>query len=281
MTTTSTTASELSERRISAFELPSASSWQSIESHAEPSASTAHGSVSHPGEPLVIDKNFRERFLEAQGKLRSSTNLDGMNRPIRKTGSVVRFADEVNAATSFTHLQKSRSLADRREDPAAPHVEQSFHRAVSEGGQAKSNQDLSRGEPRPWRPSGFQRHDSVGSVAAVSDDDSNEAIETLPRNKSHLSLGIADLKRSQIDGNQGSQARYGHAVTSPQIEDEQGALISGAKSKSPTQDEENLLAMGRKGGVTKAGGVNLPKELTVKGKFELEDSFDGPETSHF
>lgn len=245
---------EDSSRRISAFELPSASSWQSVESHADPRGTSTGTTSTQEVTSLVVEKNFREKFTETQKKLQSSTNLVGMNKMMRKTGSVVRFADEVDIPENF------------RRSPGTDRAGSPHHRPVSDS------------RPQSWRQ-GLQRHDSVGSVAAVSDDgtDEFEAREDdttmLPRTRSQLSLGIADLKRSQSMG----QDDAAFVVTSPQIEEEQDALIKGKKTTQPSEEEEKLLAMGRKDGVTRAGGVNLPKELTVQGKFELADGFESPE----
>lgn len=236
-----------------------------MQTQASPSADT-----------LVIDRNFRERFM--QKTRNSSTNLANMNRSMRKTGSVVRFADEVELATS-TSLKKSASATDRKSVPLSP---QSALRTSSESKVAT----VTGGNPvnlRPWRPSGIERHDSIGSVAAVSDDGSDGLEEggELPRTQSHLSLGIADLKRTLSSGNLEDLKDDENAITSPTIEEEQEALIKGQKGKSLTKEEENLLAMGRKDGVTRAGGVNMPSNLTIKGKFQTPDFGEQREASHF
>ncbi|KAK5941944.1 hypothetical protein PMZ80_005895 [Knufia obscura] len=272
-TATSSTASELPGRKISTFELPSASSWQSVESHAEPSTAAAGLSTSQPKSPLIIDKNFRERF---QDQLRSSTNLAGMNKTMRKTGSVVRFADEVDMPEDFRKLKG----ANRQKDTPTPQPEvgESSRRSASEDQQARSDTE---NQGRSWRPRGLERHDSVGSVAAVSDDgadgfDTEDVVGPIPRTKSQLSMAIADLRRSQSLSEQNVEGSF--AVTSPRLEEEQEALISGKQGKKPSEEEEKLLAMGRKDGVTKAGGVNLPKELTVKEGFELPGGdYESPE----
>lgn len=249
-------ATNFPSRKISVFELPSASSWQSVDSHTDPFASTSKKASEEDPQPLQIDKNFRERFNENQKQLRSSTNLAGMHRTMRKTGSVVRFADEVNVPESLRKLKgiaadaPAASMSDER-SPASPEQAQSWRQALSHRG-------------------------SIGSVAAVSDEGSDELDPELPRIKSHLSLAIANLKRSQSSGEVGSLHDAG--VTSPEIEMEQEALISGAHTKKKSEEEEKLLAMAHKDGVTKAGGINMPKELTIKGTaFELGSSYDSPE----
>lgn len=96
--TQSPTSSDLPDRKISIFELPSASSWQSVDSHADPFTSSSKNAFAQAPSSVLVDKNFRERFVETQKQLRSSTNLVEMNRAMRKTGSVVRFADEVETS---------------------------------------------------------------------------------------------------------------------------------------------------------------------------------------
>lgn len=239
------------------------SSWQSDDSHPDPFANNAKNP--HPQTPssLLVDRNFREKFVETQKQLRSSTNLAGMNKAMRKTGSVVRFADEVDTSED---LQKLKGIA--RTSPLAT-------RAASDGQQAKTSDELSSRKQPP-----LVHRDSVGSVAAVSDDSSDDFVPELPRTKSQLSMAIASLKRSQSAGEAGNLIRPG--VTSPEIEQEQEALIKGAIPKKKTEEEEKLLAMAHKDGVTKAGGINMPKQMAVTGSaFELGSSYDSPEEPIF
>ncbi|KAK5091984.1 hypothetical protein LTR70_006131 [Exophiala xenobiotica] len=271
MTATPKRTVELPGRKISTFEL-SASSWQSVESQTEPSTGVAVPPTSPLKSPLVIDNNFRERF---QHQLRSSTNLAGM-KAMRKTGSVVRFADEVDVPEDFRKLRG----AARQKDVATPHSSfgESSRRTESEGQQSRSD-TLTLG--RPARPTGNERHDSTGSVAAISDDgsddfDAEDVAAPIPRTRSQLSMAIADLRRSQSLSEREPETSF--AVASPDAEEEQQALISGKQGKILIAEEEKLLAMGRKDGVTKAGGVNLPKELTVKGRFlRPDDGYESPE----
>lgn len=256
--TQSPTSTDLPDRKISIFELPSASSWQSVDSHSDPFTTSSKNAFAPAPSSLLVDKNFRERFVETQKHLRSSTNLVDMNRAMRKTGSVVRFADEVDTSEDLRKLKGAV-----RTSPLSP-------RAASEGQQPR-NAD----QPQSWRQP-LPHRDSVGSVAAVSDDGSDEFGPELPRTKSQLSLAIASLKRTQSAGEAGSLISEG--ITSPQIEQEQEALISGAATKKLSEEEEKLLAMARKGGVTKAGGVNMPKEMTVRASgFELGSSYESPD----
>lgn len=264
-------------RKISDFALTSASSWQSVESHA-PRDNTASQASSSGKKALQIDGNFRERFLETQKILRSSTNLEVLNKTMRKTGSVVRFADDVDGPADI----RRQKAIDKERDPEPTLSGISALRTVSEGQSSKAPTQC---EVDSWRSPGLQRHNSIGSVAAVSDDsevsDEESMMMLLPRTRSQLSLGIANLKRSQSQGEQTTATDNNIAVTSPEIEQEQDALISGRAGKKPSEEEEKLLAMGRKDGVTRAGGVNLPKELTVKGPRSPGDTFEEPEQPLF
>lgn len=278
VTASPSTTDELPGRKISAFELPSASSWQSVESHDHHTSflSTAAGGEVDPN-PLAIEKNFRERFKQ---QLHSSTNLASMNRAIRKTGSVVRFADEVD----FPEQLRQASTANRQKDKYNEAVSQ---QAGESAASAASASRVSAGHPprqsqtQAWRPGGLQRHDSTGSVAAVSEEGDEEQnddegiVMPLPRTKSQLSLAIKDLKRSQSSTAPTAEANE-NVVTSPQIEHDQQKV-----GKKRSEEEETLLAMGRKDGVTRAGGVNLPKELTVKGARRPDDRFEEPDAPLF
>lgn len=274
MTASPTTAAELASRKISVFELPSASSWQSVESHDHRPA-TNTGMLSNTGaDPPLVDKDFRGKFIETQKQLHSSTNLAGMNKTMKKTGSVVRFADDVEEVRRLKKTDKQNlensPLSNSRPGPLSR----------SQAASASQQGELGQGFTDPWQSQGLNRHNSIGSVAAVSDD-SDDGLEDgiamqLPRVRSQLSLGIANLKRSQSIGGD-EQDDDENAVTSPQIEQEQEALISGRSTKKKTEEEEKLLAMGRKDGVTKAGGVNLPNELRVRGPRNSNDRFEKPE----
>jgi hypothetical protein len=68
-----------------AFALPS-SSWQSVDESSDRQPSPVMGTPMQPSGSLV-DRDFRSKFLS------SATNLPALGR-MRKTGSVVRFADE-------------------------------------------------------------------------------------------------------------------------------------------------------------------------------------------
>ncbi|KAK5090865.1 hypothetical protein LTR05_001042 [Lithohypha guttulata] len=264
------TTTQSPTRKMSAFELPSASSWQSVESQEQHRTTTVISSMATKSS-LMVDQDFREKFVETQKVLRSTSNLVGA---IRKTGSVVRFASDVDVAE-----QSRENIASGR------------HRGLATSkNEGPSSQAFSETSASTKRPGTLIRYDSAGSVAAVSDDDEEEKDKedeepqstsmVLPRTRSQLSLGIADLKRSQSMHEHGV-ADDGLRVTSPQIEKDQQALISGKVAKQKSEEDEKLLAMAWKDGVTKAGGVNLPKELTVRGSRDPDNTFPEPEAPTF
>lgn len=252
-TTTGSNTTKESSRRISSFGLPSASSWQSDESHADsPALPTGTTSSSTPSS-LVIDKNFRKKFVETQKKFQSST--DPTNSTFRRTGSIVRFADEIDLIDPFRKQPDQSSSSHQR----TPSESQSGH------------------------PQSLLRHDSTGSVAAISDDESDNNSETttiaLPRVTSQLSLGIAHLKRSQNTPRAGPDNSVNNEpaarLTSPSLRMEQTESTREDMTTRPSEEDETgkLLAMGWKDGVTRAGGVNLPSPLVVKG--DIQDGGSG------
>lgn len=256
-------ADEPSSRRISTFELPSASSWQSIESHDRP----ARGAAETPAEAqsmLVIDKNFRKRFSESQRVLRPSTSLASANKLMKKTGSVVRFADEVNVAEQFRRNVAADQGQGQGSTPQTP------ARAASDG-QVPDLRSL-------------ERQDSTGSVAAVSEDgeDDEQAIvhNALPRVASQLSLALAK-QRSGSSEEHNLVAHSSHATVPAKIERDLEGQDLGKMIKPKDEVEEKLLAIGRRDGVTKAGGVNLPKELTIDSARSPVRPFDLPEKITF
>jgi len=196
--------------------LPSASSWQSVDSAAEnPRLSSTL--FEHPSADIV-DRDFRGRFVENQKKLASSTNLPSLGR-MRKTGSIVRFADEV-----------PEELRKGKEKEILPPL-----------------QDENAG-PSRMRPG------SSGSVFSHGDDDADDNESShdemeLPRVKSHLSLLIKHKRDETGSRDLGPE---------PTSSNSKGK----GKEKAKSQDEE-LLSMAHRDGVTKAGGVQVPKSLRI------------------
>ncbi|KIX09459.1 uncharacterized protein Z518_00539 [Rhinocladiella mackenziei CBS 650.93] len=191
------------------FALPSASSWQSVDSSTENPALTTTAPALPSGE--LVDRDFRGKFVETQKKLASSSNLAGLGR-MKKTGSVVRFADEIP-------------------------------QELRKGKEKETRPPLQDENTRPLR----SRPTVVSDV--VSDDSSSDEME-LPRTKSQLSLLIKH-KRDET----GSRD-LGREETTP---DPKGKGKAKAKAKAKSKEEE-LLSMARRDGVTKAGGVQVPKQ---------------------
>ncbi|OAG36617.1 hypothetical protein AYO21_09177 [Fonsecaea monophora] len=172
----------------------------------------------------LVEPDFRGKFVETQKKLVSSTNLAGLNR-IKKTGSVVRFADELP--------QELRKGKEREKEATIP------------------TRDEAPGSSRLRR--------SISSEAVSDDaDDDDSSLENmqLPRTKSQLSL-LIQTKRDEI----------GSSDIGPAGEQENNKGKEQAKEKAQSR-EEDLLSMGRRDGVTKAGGVQGRKQHRIS---EIED----------
>lgn len=172
---------------------------------------------------LAIDKDFRGRFAE---RIASTSNLASLNK-FKKTGSVVRFADEVPA-----ELWKSKG-------PLSTTFE---------------------AEIRPTLP----HRESIVSVA-ISDGDADEDSLFMPglqRTESSLSLL---LRRAHLeDGSLPVETRL--------TED---ASRKTTKQNDTKADEiDALLAMGRRGGVTKAGGIQLPPQQQLRE--DIDSTFSSP-----
>jgi len=202
-----------SDNTTSAFELPSPSSWQDEDENTgtNPAAQTDEPRET-PGS--LVDPDFRGKFVENQKKIASSTNLAAMGR-MRKTGSVVRFADEM---PQDLRKGKEREQLPSVEDEPSPPPHTPGSEAIEDG----SSNDESAFEIRP----------------------------RLPRTQSQLSLMIKE-KRKESGGENMAPLP---AVRRPSTKG------NGPKLK---EKEEELLQMGRRDGVTKAGGVRVPKQHRV------------------
>ncbi|EXJ66111.1 uncharacterized protein A1O5_10726 [Cladophialophora psammophila CBS 110553] len=206
------------------FALPSASSWQSVDSASDNLVLATTALALPTASAELVDPDFRGKFVETQKKLVSSTNLAGLNR-IKKTGSVVRFADEVPLDV--------RKGKEREKEAMSP------------------LRDENIGSSRLWRS---MSSDTVSDDA--DDDDSSLENMQLPRTKSHLSLLIQN-RRDQT----------GSSDIGPATESRDSSGKEKEKEKAKSKEEE-LLSMGRRDGVTKAGGVQVPKQHRIS---ELED----------
>ncbi len=92
-----------------------------------------------------------------------------------------------------------------------------------------------------------------GSSSASDDEESSDDAVELPRTKSQLSLLIKHKREETGSLDLGPEARSGETSGKSKEKDK-------AKSK-----EEDLLSMGRRNGVTKAGGVQVPASQRVTG----------------
>ncbi|KAK5192844.1 hypothetical protein LTR99_010278 [Exophiala xenobiotica] len=197
------------------FMLPTASSWQSIDSRTAtpPLATTAPPQ----GSSELVERDFRGKFVEARKRLSSFTNLPALSR-MSKSKSVVRFADEI----------------PQDEDKG-------------KGKETASNFPVENVDPSALQPS------MPGSASTSGDDESSDEAVELTRTKSQLSLLIKHKREQTGSLDLGPEERFGETSGKPKEKDK-------AKSK-----EEDLLSMGRKNGVTKAGGVQVPASQRVTG----------------
>ncbi|EXJ62363.1 hypothetical protein A1O7_02797 [Cladophialophora yegresii CBS 114405] len=207
-----------------AFALPSASSWQSVDSISPhpPLASTAPIQSGTSGE--LVHRDFRGKFVETQKKLASSTNLTSLGR-MRRPGSIVRFADELP--------QVDPDKSKEREQPTSPLREENLG------------------------PSRLRTSMASAAISDDTDSDSSSSPMELPRTKSQLSL-LINNRRSET-----GSSDIGPAA---QVQESKGK-DNDARQKARSKEQE-LLSMGRRDGVTKAGGVQVPRQQRVS---ELED----------
>jgi hypothetical protein len=204
-----------------AFLLPSASSWQSVES-TSPSRG-GQDSILQSSMPLV-DPNFRKQFAEARSA--SQINLAGAGTKMRKTGSVVRFAEDL------PDLGRGKA----KESVLGP-------RRRGSGAEAR-------------RSSLLENTPAIDDTDKESSED--EGLSMLPRTRSQLSLAIQERRRTsdsqnlapgpEIAENQGKGKGKGKA-----------AEMGNEREKEDTEDE--LLKMGRQDGVTKSGGPRSRQPL--------------------
>ena len=200
----------------SGFLLPSASSWQSVESTSP--GKGGQDSIIQSSIPLV-DPDFRKQFVEARSA--SQLNLAGAGTKMRSTGSVVRFAED-----------------------------------LPDAGRGKAKES-SLGPGRRGSGAESRRSSLITSTPAVVDadkeDDEDEGLIMLPRTRSQLSLAIQERRRLSGSQNLGPGANNGNKAKG------KGKAHNKDKDKEDTEDE--LLKMGRRDGVTKAGGPRSRQPL--------------------
>ena len=165
------------------FALPSASSWQSVE-EASPKQQSPLLEREFEKTGSLVERDFRSKFLS------SSTNLPAMGR-MRKTGSVVRFADEEE------ELGKGKGKA--LSPPPGP--------------------DQVRGG----------RGRTSSQVIDSDESDGTENVQ-LPRTQSHLSMAIKDRRKKSGSRDLGpdplAQTEPGKKNESKQREEELLKMVS-------------------------------------------------------
>lgn len=236
-----------------AFALPSASSWQSIDSTTDNRKLATTAPQLTLGD--LVDPGFRVKFVESQKKLSSVTNLAGLGK-VRKSLSTVRFADE---SPEDIGKGKGKEILHALEDerPGPSHMKSTLKSA----GQRQQERNDRRDDSEDDSDSDSEEDEDEDEEDDDDDDDNLQMI--LPRTKSQLSL-LIQHKRDQTGSQDLGPASFPEEGVKPQIKE---------KSK-----EEELLSMGRRDGVTKAGGVQTPRQQRVAGRDEPEDlSSSSPE----
>lgn len=184
------------------------------------SSSTA--ATSQQPSSWLVDTNFRSRFVE-KTRGRSSTNLPGLG----KSKSTVRFVDQPPGRRATS------GAADTRVAAPAPNTTRD---AVSTGAQTRPRRDSE-------------------AIADEDDDEDDEEEEeeeiiSLPRTKSQLSMMIEQERRKS--GTHELRPSPLHYEVCKGVGDD---TVS-KPNDNENEEEEDLLMMGRKDGVTKAGTIS-------------------------
>ena len=205
----------LSGAKSPVFLLPSASSWQSVES-TSPGRSNPAIQSSMP----LVDPNFRKQFVEARSA--SQLNLAALGSKMRKTGSVVRFAEDLP-----TEFGKGKA----REPSLSGPGESALRR--SSGAEARRS---------------FLSAETAAREDSGEEDSEEDTLVMLPRTRSQLSMAIEQQRRISGSSNLGPPEEHAETQSSK-------SKGKGKGKELENEDmEDELLKMARKDGVTKAGG---------------------------
>lgn len=204
-----------------AFLLPSASSWQSVES-TSPSKGGHEPLIQNS--MLLVDPDFRKQFVEARSA--SQINLAGGGIKMRKTGSVVRFAED-----------------------------------LPDLGRGKAKESV-LGPARRGSAAEARRSSLSENTPAIDDTDGEESedegLSMLPRTRSQLSLAIQERRRNSGSQNLGPGPEHGSRQSKGKGK---GKVMDQSEEKEKEDTEDELLKMGRQDGVTKAGGPRSRQPL--------------------
>jgi hypothetical protein len=178
----------------------------------------------------LVDTNFRSRFVENQNRGASSTNLLSLG----KSKSTVRFADQLPGRRATSGAFDTQTTAP------APN--------------AARDAAITNAQARPRRGSG---------AIADDDEDDEEDIVPLPRTKSQLSMMIDHERRKSGT----------HELRPSPLQQEVRKGCGDDTPSKPKDDEDDgdddLLTMGRKDGVTRAGAISSKargkQKMTSKG----------------
>lgn len=240
-------------RRISTFDLGSANSWQSMDERQD-IGPFPEGQPNSRTSSLQFSKDFRNEFREALRQA-SSVNLAEASAGMKKTGSVVRFADDVDRPTDLkAKSERKQRLSSHQED----------------------------------EPPSLQHRDSNASTGSqVIDSDEEGGSQTFPkspilqRSRSQISIALEEQRENQRKGSLSDAVTHSHKEQQQQ-QQHKSKCISDQVMANKTEEERRVLAMAHKEGVTKAGGVQVPKHHRSLGKaFQLEVDDESPDEATF
>lgn len=209
----------------------------------------------------LVDPRFRVKFVETQKRLSSVTNLAGLGK-VNKSLSTVRFADQT--PEPIGKGKEKEIFPSPEHDRVGPSLMKSNLKQTEQPRTRRDNRDDASDDgddDDDGRDDDEEQDDDQDEDGDGNDDDDLKM--ALPRTKSQLSLQIQH-KRDETGSRDLGPASSPETVVKPKIKD---------KTK-----EDELLSMGRRDGVTKAGGVQTPRQQRVVGRAEPEDlSSSSPE----
>jgi hypothetical protein len=167
---------------------------------------------------VLVEPDFRDKFIENQKRIASSTNLAAAGR-LGKSGSMVRFADD-----KPDYLKRDK-------------VRQAL--LVGEGDCRRSQSEQPARNTNPHRT-------STNSQVFEDDNGKDNEREELLRTKSQLSLLIESQRKQSGMQDLGSK---------PAARQQEPKAKETTTSLGSREDEDELIMMGRREGVTRAGGV--------------------------
>ena len=179
----------------------------------------------------LVDTNFRGKFVENQKRTASHTNLSSLGR----SKSTVRFLDELPERPKKENEPAGATLNAALRQSGVPSTGKPNISAQEEE-EANSSQD----------DDGYDANESDDNVP-------------LPRTKSQLSVMIAHERRKSESyelGNSSMQLDQRPPKAGPESCKKDEREGEEGEEEEEEEEEDELVMMGRRDGVTKAGGVS-------------------------